>query len=397
MKKATFMNLVTVAAYAAIAVYIFVALVTFFVWVTGGFRKYTDQAGGLKFDCMAVSIADNYDEEAGTGIANLRVLSEKAVAKINTRTQKVEYSDPSEPIEIRLEVRDENGKLNNKIIDVPSKVMLGEEFQIKAVLDNDGFNKGGDCFLYAFSGDDMLSASPLPVFVDVPIQSASLLYYNIDVDPATMYKRVITQERKKTVDEKEVVDYFQTTLLYRTLQDYQNDVNAIVPLNRKTDSSSVENNALSSRFLLGDEQSVQHYKDLSFVEDSVQCVKDDQFKLYVEVYPSRAINPHSNTSISSQYLLNNLDAESIYAVCQDLIAQYNKNKDSEEAMQTYLQMFSNVWDSLGINGYVDVSGLITKTRISQAIERISAITVAGIQNYYSTALFGIHSRKTNLR
>ena len=72
MKKTSLMNGVTVSVYAAMAVYLMVVLVAFGIWVTGGFRKYTAEAGGLKFDCMAVSIADN------AGSANVKVLSDKA-------------------------------------------------------------------------------------------------------------------------------------------------------------------------------------------------------------------------------------------------------------------------------------------------------------------------------
>lgn len=386
MKKATFMNLVTVAAYAMIAVYAVVALVTFFVWVTGGFKKYTEEAGGLKFNCMAVSIADN------EGTAKVRVLSEHAVAKINQQTGEMQYTDPSQPIEIRLEVRDENGKRKNGIIDLPSKVMLGEEFEIKALTSEaDGLNIGGDCFLYAFSNDDMLSASPLPVFVDVPIESATLLYYNVDVDPESCYKRVVSYTKTVTYtdennEQKTKEQVVKTTLLYRTLTDYQNDTNAILPLNRKKieQNNAEGQSTLSSRFLLSDEQ--EHFLGFDYDEDTLQCVKDDQFKLYVDVYPARAINPHSNSSIPSSVLLKNLDADAIYAVCQELVSRYEAAKDDEESLQSYLQLFSNTWSKLAINNYSNISSLITKTKIAQAVEQLSGLSVNAITTYFQNAL-----------
>ena len=385
MKKSTFMNAVTVVAYSAIALYVVVALVAFFVAITGGFNKYSEKAAGLKFNCMAVSIADN------GGSAKLKVLSNHAVANINSFTQSITYSDPSEPIELKLQVRDKDGKVVSNIIDVPNTVMLGEEFEIKAKTQKDEydneFNIGGDCFLHAYSTNDQFSAEPLPVFVDIPIESATLLYFNIDVNPDTMFKRTVIN--KTGEGDEEQTTY--TTLLYRNETDYLNDVNAILPLNRtKKDEQAVNNQSnISSKAKLAGE--TEHFKNAVYEVADLSCVKDDQFRLYVDVYPAKALNPHTNTTLNSAKILKNLDANSLYNVCRQLIDNYNSVKDNEEQLQNYLPMFEKIWEQLGLNGYVDISGMITKAKIEKAIEAIETITVDGIKSYFERTLGSVVS------
>ena len=359
MNKTSFMNGVTVAAYAAIAVYLMVVLITFGIWVTGGFRKYTAEAGGLKFDCMAVSISDN------AGTANVKVLSNNATTTLNLSNAKIDYSDPSVPIEIKLELRDQNNRIipeDEAIVEVPNKVMLGESFEISAILDLDGFNKGGDCYLYAYSMDDMLYANPLHIFVDVPVDSASLMYYNINANLNQSYKRIVEtniegQERP-----------LRTTLFYNNANDFNNNTNPIIPLNREV---------------------ITQGENTTYREVPLSCVKGDKFKLYVQIWPQRSLNPHKSTntaSIQSSTILKNLDAVGLANICTKLTDAYADVGDDDELLQNYVEQFEKVWSQLGLNNFVNLNGLITKNKISQAVKRVQAITSYAINNYYSETL-----------
>ncbi|MBQ7602917.1 MAG: hypothetical protein IJU58_02100 [Clostridia bacterium] len=356
MKKTSLMNGVTVSVYAAMAVYLMVVLVAFGIWVTGGFRKYTAEAGGLKFDCMAVSIADN------AGSANVKVLSDKATTTLNLAYGTIGYSDKSVPIEIKLELRDANNRLLNEdeaIVSIPQKVMLGESFAIDAVLDVDGFNKGGDCYLYAYSMDDMLYANPLHIFVDVPIESASLMYYNINSNLNQNYKRIVETE----IEGQQTP--LRTTLFYKNAADYANNTNAILPLNRE----------------LVTEGQRQIYR-----EKALSCVKGDQFQLYVQVWPERSLNPHKNTnttSIQSSAILKNVDAQGLSNLCVLLSDGYANATGDDESLQNYVDQFAKIWPQIGLNDYINLNGLINKNKISQAVNRIKDITAIDVTNYYN--------------
>lgn len=360
MKKTSLMNGVTVAAYAAMAVYLMVVLITLGIWVTGGFKKYTAEAGGLKFDCMAVSIADN------AGSANVKVLSDNATTTLNLSSGTIGYNDPSVPIEIKLELRDQNNRIipsDEAIVEIPEKVMLGETFEVSAILDLDGYNKGGDCYLYAYSMDDMLYANPLHIFVDVPIESASLMYYNINSNLNQNFKRIVETEIEG--QDKPL----RTTLFYKNANDYNNNVNAIMPLNRELKTQNGQ----------------QVYSEIP-----LSCVKGDQFQLYVQVWPERSLNPHKQTntsSISSSVMLKNLDAAGLANICTLLMNEYDAlNKDDDEAVQNYVEQFEKVWSQLGLNNYVNLNGLITKNKINQAITRLNGISSYDITNYYTNTL-----------
>ena len=359
MKKTSFMNGVTVVAYSVVSIYIVIALVAFFVWVTGGFRKYTEEAAGLKFDCMAVSIADNGGE------ATVKVLSNYATASLNTSTGTLSYTDPSVPIDITLEVRDKNGKLTSGIVEVPNTVKLGEEFTVKAVVDqSDNFNVGGDCYLYAYSQDDMLSANPLPIFVDVPVESATLLYYNVGTDITSAYKTTFSTSVEDTSTNTSTTLY--TTVFYNSLADKQNNTNGIVPLNRE---------------MVKDENG-----NISYQQKELDCVKGDSFQLYVDVYPERARNPHTDRQVTSKTMLNNLDAESMANACTTLANAYSQVGSDEEKLQNYVTMFKTAWNNIGLNNFVNLDGLINANRISQAVLRIGQITASGITSYYQSIL-----------
>ena len=381
MKKASLMNGITVVAYSAIAMYLVVALVTFFVWVTGGFRKYTEEAGGLKFDCMAVSIADN------GGTATLKVLSNYATSKLNTKTGEVTYTDPSVPIEITLEVRDKDGKLMSGIVEVPNTVKLGEEFEIKAIIDEeDGFNIGGDCYLYAYSTDDMLSSNPLPVFVDVPIKSATLLYYDVDVDLNTAYKRTV---ETVSTDAEGNETILRTTIFYKNISDYQSDTNGIVPLNReiKSESSAPSDGDSEVVSQMNTSSSVtQGLKNQNYQTKELSCVKGDRFQLYVDVYPTRALNPHTYQQVASDVMLKNLDSQALFNACAELVGAYAEVGTDEEKLQNYVEMFAKAWKNIGLNTYVNLDGFITQTKINQAVEKVGQITADSIERFYQNVL-----------
>ncbi len=357
MNKASVMNAVTVAAYAAMAVYALVVVVVLGLLVTGGFNKFNGVAEALKFDSMAVSISDN------EGSAKLSIVSNNSTTSLNTISGGFSYNDPSNPITLKLELRD-SAEVDAKtitpdkaIIEIPSTVILGQSFEIKAIKDADGFNKGGDCYIHAFSENDEMRATPIHIFVDVPIQSATLMYYNVSDNLNENYKRIETANNgDKTLT---------TTLFYNTYTDYLNKTNAIVPLNREqiTDGESKK-----------------------YIEKELTCVKNDKFQLYVQVYPERALNPHSIKTMKSSVILNNLDSAGLANVCTLLADAYANVSENEEAIDSYVEMFSTTWVKLGLNGLSNLDGLINKEKINQAVAKIRGIDAVAIWQYYTQNL-----------
>ena len=353
MNKASVMNAVTVAAYAAMAVYALVVVVVLGLLVTGGFNRYHGTAEALKFDSIAVSISDN------EGSAKIKVVSNNATTTLNTTTGGYGYNDPSNPITLKLELRNSaepDAKIitpDKAIVEIPSTIVLGEEFEITAIKGEDGFNKGGDCYIHAFSEDDKMRATPIHVFVDVPVQSATLMYYNVTDNLNETYKRV------ETTTFNEIAT--TTTLFYNNYTDYVSKTNPIVPLNREEIIDGITK---------------------KYIEKDLTCVKNDKFKIYVQVYPERALNPHSIKTINSRVILNNLDSEGIANVCTLLADAYEKASGNEESLEHYVEVFSKTWAKLGLNGLSNLDGLINKEKINQAVAKIRNIDSVAVWQYY---------------
>ncbi len=137
--------------------------------LTGYFDKHYDPLGGLRFNTAeALVISDT-----GNSVY-LTVTSDKAYINADGEV----LQDNTVDTDIRIKVYNGNG--DNKvedysIIDVPSVVKKGEPFKITAKVLEDGFNKGGVCYIAAETADTLYrTPTLLPVYVDVPIEAITL-------------------------------------------------------------------------------------------------------------------------------------------------------------------------------------------------------------------------------
>ncbi len=169
MIKNTLMNIVTIVAYCMIFLYAVFVVTIGVMWAIGMFNEHTEPAAGLKFNVDQIVISEN------GGSASFRVLSQQATITGEGDEQVIE--DPAVREEIRVEVWDDVGPIqsSNLIVSVTETGTLCDTVMtVTALLGEDGFNKGGICYLRAYTMDDRYYAERIPVYVDVPIQSVTM-------------------------------------------------------------------------------------------------------------------------------------------------------------------------------------------------------------------------------
>ena len=187
MKKGTstgksILNALTIIGYVCVGIYAVCAIYLIVLLAIGYFNPNSAPPTGLKFnEENQVVISEN------GGTASLKVLDINAVISTGENGEQI-IEDNTSPTEVRLTVRDMLGNIVTNIISVPETVMSGESFDITAVTVEEEYNGqvytnnvGGDCFLIAETTDGLYHSNPLPIFVDVPIQSFTISA----VDPET--------------------------------------------------------------------------------------------------------------------------------------------------------------------------------------------------------------------
>ncbi|MBR4270832.1 MAG: hypothetical protein IKQ31_04095 [Clostridia bacterium] len=215
-------KVVTPAYFMTILGYVFVAMlglvIVYFIlaWLFGGFNVAKIPIEGLKFTEEEIVISENGGTASITLISKAGEELEKVAQESEEPVNIGEYSVKS----IKIEVQNELGNtISSSVcpISLPdmSKIAMGKPFSIKANINKtDNANIGGDCYLVATveSVDGRIymtdRAQPLHVFVDVPIEKIVEVkaygYENGDVNS----KIYLNQEKVDIIkNDKKVGEY----------------------------------------------------------------------------------------------------------------------------------------------------------------------------------------------
>lgn len=167
-KTESFLNAMTILGVVIVGFILVVGIALGIMLMAGAFNKKYDPLVGLKFNTTeAIVISENGGTAKLTVTANTAEISESGSV----------ISDNTIDTEIELTVRPNKTGfgVENTIIEVPKTVKKGEQFTITAKCLEDGYNKGGICYIYAVTKDMMYRvAEPIEVKVDVPVESISI-------------------------------------------------------------------------------------------------------------------------------------------------------------------------------------------------------------------------------
>ena len=178
MSKRTinFLNAMTVVGYVFVGLILVISIYLIIAYSAGLLDDRKEALTGLKFSTTdALVINEN------GGSTSLQILSSGATP-IEGDNGEQSFEDNAIIEEIRLTVRDApvNGRIIDNIISIPDTVMLDQKFTITAKLDEDGYNVGGTCYIFAETANNELYrvAQPLEVRVDVPVESMEIVATN---------------------------------------------------------------------------------------------------------------------------------------------------------------------------------------------------------------------------
>jgi len=170
MFKTTMMNIITIVAYCIVFLFTVSLGTVGYLWLSGSFNLHSQPVEGLKFNVNKIEISEN------GGSAIFKVLSSQAVVTGTGENQIID--DPAERVDIVIEVWDSAGVVqdSNLIVDVDTTGKLCDDLTVTARVDaEDLFNLGGVCYLHAYTANELYFATPIPVYVDVPIDSVELI------------------------------------------------------------------------------------------------------------------------------------------------------------------------------------------------------------------------------
>jgi len=160
-KTESFLNAMTVIGLVLVSFIILVSVILGIMFLAGSFDKHYEPLAGLKFNDTKTQVILGDNTLKLTVTANTAVVAEDGSI----------ITDDTIDSKIKLTVRNANNVIDNSIIEVPEYVQKGEEFEIKAKKDTDGYNKGGICYISAETSDTLYRVGkPLEVKVDVPVE-----------------------------------------------------------------------------------------------------------------------------------------------------------------------------------------------------------------------------------
>ncbi len=166
------LNALTIVGLVLVSFVSVVCVALCIMLAAGYFNKEYEPLEGLKFSTTEpLVISENAGSVYLTVLANTALVTEDGYIQDNT---------VDSDIKITVYVGEgKNAVKDTSIIEVPSTVKKGVPFKITAKTLEDGFNKGGVCYIDAQTSDTLYRvAKRIPVYVDVPVDHIEIVAHD---------------------------------------------------------------------------------------------------------------------------------------------------------------------------------------------------------------------------